>query len=131
VEPTGTVRNPDEDERMFSHITLGTNDIERAAIFYDALLAPLGLRQRVIDPDGGPEARCWIAEDHQLPRFYVYTPFDGAPATVGSGTVVAFEAPSNAAVDSAYEAGLSSEGLDVGKPGPLALRRRILRRILP
>lgn len=103
---------------MFSHVTVGANDIERAAIFYDAVLAPLGLRQRVIDPDGGPEARCWIADGRPLPRFYVYTPFDGAPATVGNGTMVAFEAPSRATVDSAYDAGLSSGGSDAGEPGP-------------
>ena len=53
-----------------------------------------------------------------MPRFYIYTPFDGAPATAGNGTMVAFEAPSNAAVDRAYGAGLSSGGSDAGEPGP-------------
>ncbi|MCF1504209.1 VOC family protein [Afifella sp. H1R] len=103
---------------MFSHVTLGTNDMERAAAFYDAVLAPLGLRQRVVEPDGGPETRCWIAGGQQLPRFYVYAPFDGAPASAGNGTMVAFEAPSHAAVDGAYDAGLASGGVDAGRPGP-------------
>jgi len=106
-----------DDKSMFSHVTVGTNNIERAATFYDAVLAPLGLRPRAIDPDGGPEARCWIAKDRPLPRFYVYEPFDGMEATVGNGTMVAFEAASKVAVNSAHEAGLSSGGYNAGEPG--------------
>lgn len=103
---------------MFSHVTVGTNDIERATVFYDAVLAPLGLQQRTVDPDGGPAARCWIEKPHSLPRFYVYEPFDGAQATAGNGTMVAFAAGSTEAVERAYHAGLSSGGSDAGKPGP-------------
>lgn len=77
---------------MFSHITVGTNEIERAARFYDSLLSPLGLTQRATEPDGGPEARCWVMENCPLPRFYVYEPFDKGAATAGNGTMVAFEA---------------------------------------
>jgi len=103
---------------MFSHVTIGTNDIERATKFYDAVLTPLGLRQRAVDPDGGQTARCWIDGGRPLPRFYVYEPLDGDEASAGNGTMVAFQAASNAAVDCAYEAGLSSGGIDAGKPGP-------------
>jgi catechol 2,3-dioxygenase-like lactoylglutathione lyase family enzyme len=103
---------------MFSHVTVGTNDIERAAAFYDAVLTPLGLRQRAVVPDGGSIARCWVAESHRLPRFYVYEPFDGAAASAGNGAMVAFEAASDVAVDSAYAAGISAGGIDAGKPGP-------------
>ncbi|MGV0908415.1 VOC family protein [Martelella sp. FOR1707] len=103
---------------MFSHVTLGTNDIECAARFYDAVLTPLGLEQRPVEPDGGPAARCWIVKGRPLPRFYIYEPFDGAKATAGNGTMVAFEAASVAAVDAAYRAGLSCGGRDAGAPGP-------------
>jgi catechol 2,3-dioxygenase-like lactoylglutathione lyase family enzyme len=103
---------------MFSHITLGTNNIERAAKFYDAVLAPLGLGQSVVEPVGGPVSRCWIASDHLLPRFYIYEPFDRAEASVGNGTMVAFGATSNTAVDNAHEAGLLAGGVDAGEPGP-------------
>lgn len=103
---------------MFSHITVGTNEIERAARFYDSLLSPLGLTQRATEPDGGPEARCWVMENCPLPRFYVYEPFDKGAATAGNGTMVAFEAKSAAAVDSAYKAGIASGGFDAGQPGP-------------
>ncbi|MEP3299249.1 MAG: VOC family protein [Pseudoruegeria sp.] len=103
---------------MFSHVTVGTNNIERATTFYDAVLIPLGLRQRVVEADGGPAARCWIMPSHPLPRFYVYEPFDEAAASVGNGTMIAFEAVSNAAVKSAYKAGLSKGGSNAGEPGP-------------
>ncbi len=39
---------------MFSHVTVGSRDPERVTAFYDAVLAPLGLKTRVVTPDGGP-----------------------------------------------------------------------------
>ena len=102
---------------MFSHITVGTRDQKRAVAFYDAVLAPLGLRQRAVTPDGGTPVVCWIEPGKPLPRFYVYIPLDGQPATVGNGSMVAFAAPSPAAVDAAYQAGLAAGGSDEGQPG--------------
>ena len=85
--------------------------------FYDAVLAPLGLQRRAVAPDGGPPAACWIAPAHALPRFYVYMPFDGRPASAGNGSMVAFAASSPAAVDTAHAAGLAAGGMDEGAPG--------------
>jgi catechol 2,3-dioxygenase-like lactoylglutathione lyase family enzyme len=56
--------------------------------------------------------------DQPLPRFYVYIPFDGNAASAGNGSMVAFAAPSSAAVDAAHAAGLESGGTDDGAPGP-------------
>ena len=53
-----------------------------------------------------------------LPRFYVYSPFNGEPATAGNGAMVAFVAPSPDAVDAAHAAGLARGGSDEGPPGP-------------
>ena len=106
------------ESRMFSHVTVGTLDLERAGRFYDAVLAPLGLKRRVVTPDGGPAALCWQTAQAPLPRFYVYNPFNGEPATVGNGGMVAFEAPSKEAVNSAYAGGLAQGGGDEGAPGP-------------
>jgi catechol 2,3-dioxygenase-like lactoylglutathione lyase family enzyme len=103
---------------MFSHITVGTTDLERASAFYDAVLIPLGLRRRVVTPDGGPAGSCWISPQQALPRFYVYMPFDRKLASVGNGSMVAFTAPSPAAVDAAYAAGLAAHGTGDGAPGP-------------
>jgi catechol 2,3-dioxygenase-like lactoylglutathione lyase family enzyme len=103
---------------MFSHVTVGCTDLARAVAFYDALLLPLGLRQRPVTPDGGPPSACWIDPGRTLPRFYVYVPFDRKPATVGNGSMVAFLAPSTDAVDAAYAAGMQHGGTDEGLPGP-------------
>jgi catechol 2,3-dioxygenase-like lactoylglutathione lyase family enzyme len=103
---------------MFSHVTVGCSDLERSGRFYDAVLIPLGLRRRTVMPDGGPPAACWVQLDRALPRFYVYIPFDGKPMSVGNGSMAAFLAPSPAAVDDAYAAGLAAGGADEGPPGP-------------
>ena len=102
---------------MFSHITVGTQDLDRACAFYDAVLIPLGLRRRTVVPDGGPAAACWVAPDHALPRFYVYMPFDRQPASVGNGSMVAFLAPSAEVVVSGYAGGIAAGGTDEGPPG--------------
>ena len=106
---------------MFSHITVGTNDLDQAAAFYDAVLIPLGLCRRTVTPDGGPTSACWVKPDSALPRFYVYSPYDRNEARTGNGSMVAFSAPSPDAVDVAYTAGLHAGGSDEGAPG---LRRQ-------
>jgi catechol 2,3-dioxygenase-like lactoylglutathione lyase family enzyme len=102
---------------MFSHVTLGSNDLARCGEFYDALLAPLGVVRREVTPDGGPDALCWGLPGQALPRFYVYRPFDGEPARSGNGAMVAFLAPSERAVDQAFAAALARGGSDEGQPG--------------
>lgn len=103
---------------MFSHVTVGCTDLDRSAAFYDAVLEPIGLTRRSVTPDGGPPSACWVVPDQPLPRFYVYIPFNGSAASAGNGSMVAFAAPSPAAVDAAYRAGLARGGSDEGAPGP-------------
>ncbi|MFS2127161.1 VOC family protein [Pseudomonas sp. Pseusp97] len=103
---------------MFSHVTVGAQDLERAGRFYDAILLPLGLTRRAVTPDGGPPALCWVTATAPLPRFYVYLPRNGEPSTAGNGCMVAFLAASEAAVAAAYTAGLAAGGTDEGAPGP-------------
>lgn len=97
---------------MLSHITVGSHDLERAANFYDALLAPLGWQRPWLSPTADRQ-RCagW-------PRFYVYRPFNGEPASAVNGSMVVFLAQSNAAVDAAHAQGLAHGGRDEGAPGP-------------
>jgi catechol 2,3-dioxygenase-like lactoylglutathione lyase family enzyme len=102
---------------MFSHVTVGPNDLQKAAAFYDALLLPIGLVPRLVTPDGGPAAVCWISPNAPLPRFYVYEPFNHDRASVGNGSMVAFLAPSVDAVDQAYKAGIAAGGSCEGEPG--------------
>lgn len=103
---------------MFSHVTVGVSDLDRAERFYDAVLLPLELRRRPVTPDGGPASACWVGKDHTLPRFYAYIPFDGRPANPGNGSMVAFLAPSPEAVSIAHAAGVATGGSDEGAPGP-------------
>lgn len=103
---------------MFSHVCVGCSDLDRSASFYDAVLAPLGLRRRAVQADGGPEAACWVGTSGELPRFYVYRPFDRRQAKAGNGSMVAFLAPSITVVNAAHGAGLQAGGLDEGAPGP-------------
>jgi catechol 2,3-dioxygenase-like lactoylglutathione lyase family enzyme len=103
---------------MFSHVTVGCSDLGRAAAFYDAVLAPLGLVRRTMTPDGGPAAACWVHPDRTLPRFYVYMPYDRRAATAGNGSMIAFLATSTLAVDAAHAAGIAAGGTNEGAPGP-------------
>ena len=98
---------------MFGHVTVGGDDLRRLARFYDAALAPLGLRRHETNPDGGPPAECWVRPGEALPRFYVHVPFDGRLAAPGNGCMVAFLAPSPETVKEAHGAG----GADEGAPG--------------
>jgi catechol 2,3-dioxygenase-like lactoylglutathione lyase family enzyme len=102
---------------MFSHATVGSNDLDRSTAFYDALLSPLGFQRRPVTPDGGPPALCWYDPNRRLPRFYVYSPFDREAARPGNGSMVAFLAPSPAAVDAAHAGGIAAGGSDEGAPG--------------
>jgi catechol 2,3-dioxygenase-like lactoylglutathione lyase family enzyme len=103
---------------LLSHFTVGSNSLERSGNFYDALLIPLGLTRRVVTPDGGPLALCWVSIAQPLPRFYVYQPFDGKMASVGNGSMLAFLAPTIDSVNVAYAAGIANGGTDEGSPGP-------------
>ena len=99
---------------MFSHVTVGTHDLERAIAFYDATLAPLGI-ERVSKKYPGWAA--WQRPGEES-KFWVGLPYNQLPASVGNGCMVAFAAPSRAAVDAAHAAALAAGGRDEGKPGP-------------
>ncbi len=96
---------------ILSHISLGTNRFEEAAAFYDQVLAPLGC-QRIMAHPGA------IAWGREYPEFWLQTPIDGAPATVGNGTHVGFFANDRAAVDAFHRAALAAGASDEGAPGP-------------
>ncbi len=98
---------------MFTYITVGTNDLQRAIRFYDAVLATLGIERRVtVENEAGygppDDVRC---------RFWVTLPFDGKAATVGNGSMPAIDAPSRSAVDAFHAAALANGGTDEGPPG--------------
>ena len=96
---------------MFSHVTLGTNDWARAKPFWSAVSEALGL-PLLFEREGG------IAYGELTgPKIFVGPAFDGAPATSGNGTHVAFLAKSRAMVDAFHSAALANGGSDEGGPG--------------
>jgi catechol 2,3-dioxygenase-like lactoylglutathione lyase family enzyme len=98
---------------MYSHITLGTNDLAKAKEFYDAALAPLGL-SAVMEFDG---AVGYGESSEPGTRLFVCTPFDGKAASFGNGTHIAPNAPTRAAVDAFHAAAMAQGGSDEGAPG--------------
>lgn len=100
----------DNNPSILSHISIGTNDFDRAIAFYDQMLSTLGCN-RVMEHPGA------IAYGKQYPEFWVVIPFDRQPATVGNGTHVSFIAPTKEAVQAFYEAALAAGGIDEGAPG--------------
>jgi catechol 2,3-dioxygenase-like lactoylglutathione lyase family enzyme len=98
---------------MIGYVTLGTNDIARAAAFYDALLAEIGAG-RYMESD---RFIAWaVAPDK--PSLGVIKPYDGKPATVGNGVMIALVVDSNAKVDAVHRKAMELGGKDEGAPGP-------------
>lgn len=100
---------------MFSYVSLGTRDLDRAIAFYDAVMGPLG-HARIADYDPDGTSAAWGTDDPG-PHLWITQPFDGNPASVGNGTMVSFFAASRAAVDAFHAAALAHGGTDAGAPG--------------
>ena len=100
---------------MFSHVSLGTDELDRATAFYDQLLAPLGITRRLTLPEHG--AAGYGGQGGARPLFWVTRAYDGHPATAGNGGMVALAAENRAAVRAAYAAGMAAGGTDEGAPG--------------
>jgi len=98
---------------MFSHVTIGTNNLTRAVAFYDVVLAPLGI-ERV--PSKYPNWAAW-QRPSEAEKFWVGQPFNGMPASQGNGCMTAFIAASRTAVDAAHAAAIAAGGVDEGPPG--------------
>ena len=98
---------------MIGYVTLGSNDVQRAAKFYDALLAEIGAK-RFMESE---QFIAWSSSPDQ-PGLAVTTPFDGNKATVGNGVMVALAATSPAQVDSVYKKAIELGAKDEGPAGP-------------
>lgn len=98
---------------MIGYITLGTNNLERAAKFYDALFETMG-GKRFMEFDG---FIAWTS-DPRKPGFCVTKPHDGNPATVGNGVMIALHAGSQEKVDKLHARAMELGASDEGAPGP-------------
>lgn len=98
---------------MIGYVTLGTNDLARAAGFYDALLAELGAK-RFMESD---TFIAWGVSPTQ-PSLGVIKPHNGNAATVGNGTMVALVVDSPEKVDRIYKKAMELGATDEGPAGP-------------
>ncbi len=97
---------------MIGYVTLGTNNLQRAAAFYDALLGELGAK-RFMEME---RFVAWAVSPDK-PSLGVIKPFDGQPATIGNGNMVAIAVDSPAKVDAFYKKAIELGGTDEGAPG--------------
>lgn len=99
---------------MFLYATLGANDLSRAIPFYDAVMTVLN-QSRL--PDWSEGWAGWGSDYDNGVSLWLCQTYDGAPATAGNGTMLAFKAASATQVRDFYEAGLAHGGRDEGSPG--------------
>ena len=97
---------------MIGYVTLGTNDLARAAKFYDAIAAELGVGRMM-------EFDSFIAwgQPGGAPGIGLTKPFDGKAATIGNGVMVALAAASKEQVHKLHEIALAQGGTCEGPPG--------------
>jgi catechol 2,3-dioxygenase-like lactoylglutathione lyase family enzyme len=98
---------------MIGYVTLGTNRYDEAAKFYDELFAVIGAGRLY-------EADRFIAWGTGMtsPAVSIAKPYDGKPATVGNGVMVALVMDSTDKVDAIHAKALALGGTDEGAPGP-------------
>jgi catechol 2,3-dioxygenase-like lactoylglutathione lyase family enzyme len=97
---------------MIGYVTLGTNNLARAAAFYDTLLSPIGAKRLWETPRG----IAW-GESEEKPVLALMTPFDGEPATVGNGVMVGLNLGNKDAVNAIHQTALQLGGKDEGALG--------------
>ena len=96
---------------MIGYVTVGTNDLEKAAKFYDALLAEFGAKRQM-------EAETFVAWGNGAAGFGVIKPYDGNAASVGNGTMVALACDKPDMVDRVYKKAMELGAKDEGAAGP-------------
>ncbi|MFG0381518.1 VOC family protein [Pseudomonas sp. zbq_18] len=102
---------PEQNPSILSHVSIGTNQFDQAVAFYDRVLATLGCK-RILEHAGA------VAWGREYPEFWVQTPIDGQPATVGNGTHFGFVANSKAQVHAFFTAAVAAGATPDGPPGP-------------
>jgi catechol 2,3-dioxygenase-like lactoylglutathione lyase family enzyme len=95
------------------YATVGSNNLERAKAFYDALLGTGGMTGMFEHPSGGRA----YGKDGNI-CLVVLGPYNKEPATVGNGSMVGLRCDSTAEVDAIYAKAMSLGGKDEGAPGP-------------
>lgn len=98
---------------MIGYVTIGTNDFEKAAAFYDGLNAELG----AVRMDIRDKFTVWMPKTYSG-GIAVCAPHDGQPAANGNGNMIAIKADSKDQVEKLHTLALSLGAKDEGAPGP-------------
>lgn len=103
---------------MIAYVTLGSNNIENAELFYSAFLLPLGYQ--LFKEGNGDLSYCLPKPSEMappLPDVYIKAPFNGKPASAGNGQMIAFEVHSQKNARSFHSSALKNGGTSEGEPG--------------
>jgi len=95
---------------MFSHIMIGTNDLDRSKRFYDAVLGTLGVPPGMVDDN----RRLFYMTQGGV--FSVSKPIDGQPATSANGGTIGFAAASPEQAKAWHDAGVANGGKSIEEP---------------
>lgn len=95
---------------MFTHVMIGSNDLERSRRFYDATFTALGGKP------GEMDARGRLIYDHEGGRLMITTPIDGKPATAANGGTIGMAAASQTHVLAWHSAGAAHGGTAIETP---------------
>lgn len=98
---------------MIGYVTVGTNNFEAALKFYDALFLSVGVK-RIWKQE---QMAAW-GRSRAEPAVCIASPFDGEPASVGNGAMIALRMTDREAVDTLHAKCLELGGSDEGLPGP-------------
>jgi predicted lactoylglutathione lyase len=98
---------------MLAYVTLGTNDLTRAAAFYDELLAIINAKRTMEEPG---YFIAWGNSEHGA-GLAITNPFNKQPATVGNGVMAALHANTREQVDAMHAKALQLGGACEGAPG--------------
>lgn len=101
---------------MLNYAMIGSNDVARARIFYDAVMPVIGGK---LDADYMPQTFCYALRGGA--RLWIGQPHDGKPAAPGNGNMLGLLCADEAEVRAAHEAALANGGSNEGDPGPRPL----------
>lgn len=99
---------------MFSHVMIGTNDIERSKRFYDAVLGVLGVPAPMRNVNKTGHVRLFYR--HAGNTFSVTEPINGEPATIANGTTLGFACDSPEQVRAFHDVAVANGGTSVEDP---------------
>ena len=97
---------------IMSHVSVGSNDLDAALVFYDSVLATVGATRKLEVPGVA------VAYGKAFPEFWVQRPLDGQAANPGNGIHFSFIAPSREAVHAFHAAAMAAGATEDGEPGP-------------